>query len=129
MEFKCERDMTIAVFTIPEKLLALFTSNPALVAVGTVILRILGVAYIPLGLLWVSNGILRGAGNTLVPMIISIFSLWGMRVPLAYYLANFTPLKSTGIWVAISSSMIISPALTLAYYYSRWWKKAMKNIA
>ncbi|TYP46579.1 MATE family efflux transporter [Thermosediminibacter litoriperuensis] len=121
--------VTIAVFAFPGELLALFTSDPVLVAEGAGILKILGVSYIPFGLLWVSNGILRGAGNTLVPMIISIFSLWGLRVPLAYYLANFTPLKSTGIWVAISSSMIISSALSLAYYYSGYWKKTNKNIA
>ncbi|MCG0276688.1 MAG: MATE family efflux transporter [Thermosediminibacteraceae bacterium] len=119
---------TLAVLIFPEKLLLLFTSDPVLISEGKSILRIIGVAYVPFGLLWVANGILRGAGNTFVPMVISVLSLWGLRVPLAYYLSNFTPLQSKGIWVAIAFSMIMSAFMSLAYYYSGYWKKGLAEV-
>jgi putative MATE family efflux protein len=116
--------VTCLVWFFPEELLSMFTSDDALLREGAKILRILGVSYIPFGMLWVSNGIIRGAGDTFITMLISIFSLWVVRVPVAYYLSKFTPLGSNGIWIAMTISSILSTLLSVGYYFTGRWKKA-----
>lgn len=115
--------ITLMIFTIPKLLLSMFTNDINVLMAGAGILKILGVSYIPFGFMWVTNGIIRGAGATFIPMVISIISLWLIRIPLAYYLSFHTALKSNGIWVAISVSAILSTLLSYAYYLSGKWKK------
>jgi len=115
--------ITLMIFTMPKLLLSMFTNDINVLMAGAGILKILGVSYIPFGFMWVTNGIIRGAGATFIPMVISIISLWLIRIPLAYYLSFHTALKSNGIWVAISVSAILSTLLSYAYYLSGKWKK------
>lgn len=103
----------------------MFTSEPDVLREGANILRILGISYIPFGLMWITNGVIRGAGETVVVMIISLFSLWGVRVPLAYYLSKYTSLGSTGIWTAMSTSAFLTFGLSTLYYFSGRWKRAV----
>ncbi|MDI3534858.1 MAG: hypothetical protein PWQ82_1223 [Thermosediminibacterales bacterium] len=112
--------LVIAVF--PKQLLLMFTKDDMVLKQGAHILRILSVSYIPFGLMWVANGVLRGAGDTFITMVISIVSLWGIRIPLAVYLARFTPLGSTGIWAAMAIGSFISMFLTWGYYLTGRWK-------
>lgn len=117
----------ILVYVFPRPLLMLFTNDNQIIENGTIILKIFGLAYIPFGLMWVFNGIIRGAGDTLITMFFSIFSLWLVRLPLAYYLSKHTPLGSNGIWTAISISMTLSCLISMLYYKSGRWKKSIVN--
>lgn len=112
-----------AVFLlVPDKLLLLFTTDREVLNLGAQCLRILAIAYVPFGLMWVFNGIIRGAGDTIITMIISIISLWVVRLPLSAYLSK-TGLAQNGIWVGMSSGSILSAILSYAYYRSGRWKR------
>ncbi|NLC63705.1 MAG: MATE family efflux transporter [Thermoanaerobacterales bacterium] len=113
---------SILIWFFPQELLRMFTDEMALLQEGTAMLRILSLSYVPFSMLWVSNGVIRGAGDTFVIMIISIVSLWGIRIPLAYYLSGSTQLGSNGIWAAISISSTLSAIFSLLYYFSGRWK-------
>lgn len=52
------------------------------------LLRALSLMFI-LAMMFIMNGVLRGAGATTVPMVASIISLWAARIPVAYALAYF----------------------------------------
>jgi putative MATE family efflux protein len=114
---------TLLIWFFPHQILRMFTDERILLQEGTAILKILSISYIPFSMMWVSNGIIRGAGDTVVIMIISIFTLWGIRIPLAYYLSGNTPLASNGIWTAMAISSTLSSILSLLYYFSGRWKK------
>ena len=47
----------------------------------------------------VLNGMTRGAGATLIPMLITTLSLWIIRIPIAYFLAD--KFGASGIWWSI----------------------------
>lgn len=115
--------MMFLVFMFPRQLLMLFTSDNLILNKGVKILKILGISYIPFGLMWVSNGIIRGAGDTVVTMFISIFTLWCVRLPLAYFLSKYTVLGSNGIWTAMTISSTLSGITSMTYYKSGRWKK------
>ena len=43
---------------------------------------------------------LRGGGDTLVPAVMSLVSMWAIRIPLALYLAPRIGLK--GVWIGMA---------------------------
>jgi Na+-driven multidrug efflux pump len=71
--------------------------------------------------MFIINGAIRGAGATLVPMLISILSLWVIRVPLAYILSD--AFGETGIWWSIPIGWTAGCIGAIIYYKSGLWKK------
>ena len=121
--------LVILALAIPKAFLQIFTSNADVLNIGSVYLRIVGLSYIPFSLMFVSNGILRGAGDTFPTMVFSFVSLWMIRIPLARYLSSLESLGVNGIWIAISTSSFISMVLSQAYYkMGRWKNKKLTQI-
>lgn len=112
----------------PEYLLGIFIREPEVVALGTSYLHIVGSGYILFAIMFVSNGIINGAGHTFVSTISTLISLWIVRIPLATYLTHKMG-TVTGIWIAISLSFGVSMIISLSYYFSGRWKKAIKRHA
>ncbi len=69
-------------------------------------------------------GALQGAGETRVPMWISIFCSWCIRLPLAAFLALGLNMGPVGIWWAMTSSVIIQAGLMAWRFQSGTWLKA-----
>ena len=99
----------------------IFTKDIDVVAIGKEYLLIIGGFFIVHGALNVYNGALRGAGDTLFPMITSLVCLWLIRIPLAYYLSSW--LGRNGIWWAIGISITIGLIVTFVYYKMGFWKR------
>ena len=66
------------------------------------------------------NGVLRGAGDTLIPMFITLFALWLMRIPAAYLLSQ--KFGETGIWWAVPIGMLSGTLLSFLYYKTGRYK-------
>jgi len=116
--------VTALVWLLPFPLLRLFTVAPEVLAEGARYLRIVGLSYVFLGLMFTLAGVMRGAGDTLPTMLITLVALWFVRVPLAVYLSK--PMGSTGIQVAMAVSPVVGFALSLGYYLTgRWRHKAV----
>ena len=87
-------------------------------------IRIMAVSFGFVGIQIVLNGVLRGAGDTFAPMVLTVISLWTLRVPLAYCLSNFTSLSYNGIWWSFPIANIVSFVLTYIWYKKKSnWKK------
>ena len=86
-------------------------------------IRIIALAFGFIGLQQVLTGTLRGAGDTVAPMLLAIISLWILRFPLAYVLSKHTSLHANGIWWAVTISIIASAILTGSYFLRGDWKK------
>ena len=93
-----------AVYLFGNEMMRIFTKDIDVVAIGKEYLLIIGGFFIVHGALNVYNGALRGAGDTLFPMITSLVCLWLIRIPLAYYLSSW--LGRNGIWWAITLSSV-----------------------
>ena len=110
-----------AVYLFGNELMRIFTKDIDVVAIGKEYLLIIGGFFIVHGALNVYNGALRGAGDTLFPMITSLICLWLIRIPLAYYLSSW--LGRNGIWWAIGISITIGLIVTFVYYKIGFWKR------
>ena len=113
-----------AVFALfPDELISTMTSDPEVIKTGATILRLVAIFQVFDGVGIVASGCLRGAGDTIGPMLIMIGFAWCLFVPLAY-LGGFV-LKGgvVGAWVG-ATIYIISLALV---FYMRFrsgkWKK------
>ena len=110
-----------AVYLFGNEMMRIFTKDIDVVAIGKEYLLIIGGFFIVHGALNVYNGALRGAGDTLFPMITSLVCLWLIRIPLAYYLSSW--LGRNGIWWAIGISITIGLIVTYVYYKIGFWKR------
>jgi len=123
----------ISSITILISLLAIFFSKLILkmfglgndievMRIGIRYLQIVGSSYIFLAILFISNGVINGAGHTLITMTFTLLSLWLVRVPGSWFLSK-TSLGITGIWVSVALSFLVTMVVSLTYYYSERWKK------
>ncbi|MBM7119106.1 MATE family efflux transporter [Archangium primigenium] len=110
----------------PEALLRIFVTDPVVIELGTSYLHIVGACYVVFGLMFVSNGIINGAGDTIVTTVMSLVSLWMVRVPVAYLLSRQMH-SVKGIWYAIALSFFVSLTASMAYYFSGRWKRALNK--
>jgi putative MATE family efflux protein len=102
-------------------LMTLFTDDKEVVRLGDQYLTIVSSFYIVFTLMFIYNGVMRGAGDTLIPMFFSLLSLWIIRIPMAWFLSG--KIGATGIWWAIPAGWIIGLVLSFSYYKSGRWKK------
>jgi Na+-driven multidrug efflux pump len=70
--------------------------------------------------MFIMNGVLRGAGDTFFPMIITILALWVIRIPLSYYLS--LKLGAIGIWWGIPIAWAFGVTANYIYYKTGRWR-------
>ena len=112
-------------------LFAIFTDTPELIDLATHMIRVLAGGYIAICISQILGGVMRGAGDTLSPMWISMISTIVIRVPVAYILAYLTRTEAYphGQPIALFSSLLISWTLgmvlsVIVFSLGKWKKKA-----
>jgi putative MATE family efflux protein len=114
--------ITALAVGIPALVLRLFLTDPQVIAIGVPYLRIVGFTYVLYAVLFVSNGVINGAGHTLPTTLMTMTSLWGIRLPLAAILPRYLG-DERGIWYAMLSSVACGMLMSLGYYASGRWKR------
>lgn len=99
------------LFFIPEAILGLLTSDPAVVSLGAIYLRFMAVAQIPQQFSGVLGGAIRGSGDTKGPMFVAMLGLWGIRLPLAYILAYKFDMGVIGVWAGMTIDLLVRSSL------------------
>jgi putative MATE family efflux protein len=112
---------TIFIVFAGHIIMSLFTNDKEVIRLGDQYLTIVSSFYIVFTLMFIYNGVMRGAGDTLIPMFISLLSLWIIRIPMAWFLSG--KIGAIGIWWAIPAGWIIGLTLSFSYYKSGRWKK------
>jgi len=110
----------IAIF-FSSHLISVFTSDKEVIRIGAEYLIIISSFYIIFSTMFVVNGVMRGAGDTLVPMFITLLALWVVRIPISYYLSR--EMGETGIWWGTPIGWFFGLLLAYLYYLSGKWRK------
>ena len=100
----------------------MFTTDPEVVELGRIYLVIIGAFYILFSTMFILHGFLRGAGDTFIPMFITLLSLWLFRVPIAYLLSIHTSIGLIGVFWSIPIGWFAGVILAYLYYLSGHWK-------
>ena len=69
----------------------------------------------------VVTGVLRGAGDTLIPSIMNFVSMWAVRLPLSYLLAK--PYGLVGVWIAMAVELCFRGSIFLIRLAGKKWLK------
>lgn len=99
----------------------LFTNDPEVIAVGKDYLMIVTGFYILFSSMFVVGGVMRGAGDTFIPMLITFFALWIVRIPVGYIMSE--KFGYHGIWWSIPIGWGVGLSLSYVYYLSGRWKR------
>ncbi len=110
-----------AVYWYGKEIMSAFTNDAHVIAIGYEYLLILGGFFFLHGAMFLFNGAMRGAGDTLFAMMTSIITFWLIRIPLAYGLSKIW--GRTGIWWAIAISFSLGFVITYIYYRKGRWKR------
>ena len=112
-----------------EGLIRMFTNTEELITLGVHMLRILALGYIAVAVTQSLSGVMRGAGDTMTPMWVSIISTVLIRVPIAYGLAYLTQSEAMpngspdSIYISLLISWVMGALLTVIFYRRGAWKK------
>ena len=127
--------ITIVLLFCGNILFDFFTDTKELIDLATRMIRIMAVGYICISVTQVLGGVMRGAGDTVSPMWISIASTIAIRIPVAYWLASLTqtPDFPHGQPIALFGSLMISwvlgMILSIIIFSIGKWKKKMLSLA
>ncbi len=114
--------VSVAYFVLNERLIALFSDDATVIAIGGAWLRILSYGYFVYGWWMVSVQAFNGAGDTITPTKINLVFFWAIQIPLAYLLAITLGWQSSGVFWAVFVSEISAGLFTLWLFSRGRWK-------
>ena len=122
--------ITLVLLFLSPILFGFFTETPELIELATRMIRIMAVGYICISVTQVLGGVMRGAGDTVTPMWISIISTIVIRIPAAYLIAYLTRSEAFphGEPIALFGSLVFSWVMgmvisIIVFSMGRWKKK------
>jgi putative MATE family efflux protein len=110
--------MALLFLLLPGLLIGLFTRDPAVIEMGSMFLRLVAFAQVPLALSFVYAGSLRGTGDTFYVFIVTLLSMWGVRVLLSFVAAEVLALHLYMVWGVFVLDWIVRAA-AFAWRYRR----------
>ncbi len=109
----------LLLFTLAPQLIMIFSREQEVIELGTQVLRIVAFAEPLFGASIVASGALRGAGDSKWPFLISLATMWGVRITLSLLLAG--PLGLPGVWVAMAAELCVRGLVFMIRLYRGRW--------
>jgi putative MATE family efflux protein len=113
--------MAILLYLFAPFMLGLLTPNYEIIKLGTRVLRLEAFVEIFYGASIVADGVFKGAGDTLIPSFMTLFSMWLVRLPAAFILSHHFGLF--GIWMAMASELVFRGIIFLIRLFKKSWLK------
>lgn len=120
--------LTGLILLFGKQLMGIFTETVELVELSRRMMGIIAVGYIAMAVTQSLSGVMRGAGDTMTPMWISLITTVAVRVPVAYGIAYLTrtPELPTGrqecIFISLLCSWVLGAVITTIFYLRGKWK-------
>ena len=116
--------MGVLMWIFAPELMTLMTPVDDIIRIGAECLRIEAFAEPMFAAAIVCNGVFVGAGDTLKPAIMSLLSMWGVRLTLAALLATTYGLP--GVWTAMAIELTFRGGIFLIRLFHGGWMKSYK---
>ncbi len=114
---------TLVAWLFGQQLMGIFTSNQEVIDIGYTYLVIVSSFYVVFSSMFVTQSVMRGAGDTLVPMFITLIALWLLRIPVSHFLS--LRYGAEGIWWGIPVAWAFGLIAAYIYYRTGRWKRKM----
>lgn len=113
--------LSAIIIIFSHEIMSAFTLDQDVIRMGQDYLMIVSAFYPVFAAFFITNGILRGAGDTIVPMFVTLFILWGIRIPASYIMSLHW--GERGIWLGIPASWTAGMVITFLWYKTGRWKR------
>jgi putative MATE family efflux protein len=113
--------MGLLMFIFAPEMIGFLSPVAAIRDLGAEVLRIEAFAEPFFAAAIVSYSVCVAAGDTLKPAIMSLFSMWCVRLTLAYGLAQSYGLR--GVWIAMATELTFRGIIFLVRIWKGWWLK------
>ena len=90
--------MALFFFFTPHLLIGIFSQDPDVIEKGSVFLKLVAFAQLPLAISFVYAGSLRGIGDTFYVFLVTLVAMWGIRVALAWAATSWLHLSLYAVW-------------------------------
>jgi putative MATE family efflux protein len=117
---------SLAIMLWAENTIGLFTTDAGLIRTTSAFLRIAAAGYLVTGFSSAIQQCISGAGDTMIPMLVSVVTIWGLQVPLAVLLPKVTDWGANGVrWAMVVP--VVAGAIVYAVYFKagRWKRKRL----
>ncbi|HVZ83814.1 MAG TPA: MATE family efflux transporter [Terracidiphilus sp.] len=109
---------------VPRPLIALYTSDPRVLAVGPALLGLAAIFQVFDGIQTVSTGALRGLGETRIPMLANLVGYWLLGLPLGFALCFVLHWGIYGTWIGLTLALIVIASTLIVR-----WRRDSSRIA
>lgn len=117
--------IAVIMFFTAETFVSMFDDNPDVIAAGTTYILTLMPFYFMLGGMFAITGIMRGAGAVFVPVVMTLFAMWLIRVPTAHILVYLWN-DPIGVYLAFGIGWTIGFVIAyIAYKRGKWKNKSL----
>jgi len=112
--------ITFLIVFYGEAMMNMFIDDSEVVRIGHEYLVIVSSFYVLFAIMFTSNAVMRGAGDTVIPMFITLIALWFVRIPAAYFFG--IEWDEIGVWWSMPIAWAVGMVLSLIYYSTGKWK-------
>ena len=126
MNYAIEGILILIVYAFSYGVISLFITDPKTVLIAQRLLHITLWSYAIFGNARVLSGVMLSSGTVFWPTALSIISIWGVEVPVAYVLMQRFGLD--GVWYGYPAAFIVGLCSQLVYYYAFWKRKPLERL-
>ena len=109
------------LFAFAPAMAGIFSKDPAVIALGSTVLRMVACSEPFYGVSIVIEGMLQGAGKTKVPFVINIAGMWGVRILGTWICTTRLGMGLVSAWGCMIGHNLLLFALFLVYYLRGRW--------
>jgi len=111
--------MGVILFLMSDQMMSLFTGDAGVIRAGSQALRIVAVSEPVFGVMIIMEGIFQGAGDTKMPFVFSLITMWGVRICSTFTGIRYFGFGLSEVWICMVADNICRCAL-MVIRYARW---------
>ncbi len=117
--------LAILLFCFSTSMMRLFTSDAKVIILGAEVLRIVAVSEPFFAVVIILEGTFNGMGETKIPFLISIASMWGVRIVFSWLCINIFHSGLSAVWVCMVADNLTRFICLLFWYLKGSWRKKL----
>lgn len=114
---------------VPRALIGLYTPHAEIIELGSTLLLVAAAFQLFDGGQVAGMSVLRGAGETRVPMLIAALGYWGIGLPVAWALGFHFGLGALGVWIGLSAGLAAVALLMVVRVRRVLWQRGVARLA
>lgn len=112
----------------PRWLIGIYTPHEEIIAIGAQLLLVAAAFQVFDGAQVAGMGILRGAADTRVPMIVAALGYWGAGLPVGWLLGFRIGMGPVGVWIGLSFGLAVVAVLLVIRVRHVLWRRGVRPV-